>query len=404
MNTVESINAEIRSLQDEGNALTKKVGFTSADGKRVDFILGRVATLKDELRTLSTTDADRIQKAHELAKLIKPEERQAAERQLYAKLNAEERKAHDTRELLDYLKNGRAEWRTYSGMDSVTSNVGGFLVPQLFQNELFKGIATQEPLFDEANVRFIRTDTGAKMNVPGIDLSQMSAQLIGQNTDLAPNANPVASTNIFGAYTYRVTPVGISFELEQDAFEPLSEILKEAFSIGFAQGIGADLISGNGTTAPQGILTAATDSTITTASPTAITGDELTSIYFALPRVHRVNPKTAFVMSDAAYQLVRKAKDTAGRPLLNISEDGEKLFGKKVLVSPSMNVKKIVLANLSQYVVRVATQSVRVKRVVDQPGYIDVGMAALSSWMRVDAKLISPASSVSPAIFGTIHS
>jgi HK97 family phage major capsid protein len=400
---VEQIQAEISRLTSEAQALTEKQTFTAADKAKFDLNLSKVASLRGQLKAAQTTDADRIQKAHELAKLIKPEERQAAERQLYAKLSPEERKARDTRELLDYLKNGRAEWRTYAGMDSVSSNVGGFLVPQLFQNELFKGIATQEPLFDENNVRFIRTDTGNKMNVPGIDLSQMSAQIIGQNTDLAPNANPVASTNIFGAFTYRVTPVGVTFELEQDAFEPLSETLKEAFSVGFAQGIGADLISGNGTTTPQGILTAATDSTITTASPTAITAAELTNIYFSLPRVHRNNPKCAWVMSDAVYKLVRLAVDGSGRPLLNISEDGEKLFGKKVLVSPSMNVKKIVLANLSQYVVRVATQSVRVKRVVDQPGYVDVGMAALSSWMRVDAKLISPASSVSPAIFATIH-
>jgi len=403
MNVVELQN-QITKLQNEAEALTKKENFTKADKSAFDLKLSQIADLRSQIKSAQTTDIERIQKAHELLNVIKPEERQAAERKLYAMKSAEERKAHDTRELLDYLKNGRAELRTYAGMDSLTSNAGGFLCPPSFQDELFKGIATQEPLFDENNVRFIRTNTGSKLNVPGIDLSQMSAQIIGQNTDLAPNANPVASTNIFGAYTYRVTPVGVTFELEQDSFEPLSEILKEAFSVGFANGIGADLVSGNGTSAPQGILTAATDSTITTASPTAITAAELTSIYFALPRIHRVNPKTAWVMSDAVYQLVRKAADNNGRPLLNIADDGEKLFGKKVLVSPSMNAKKIVLANLSQYVVRVATQSVRVKRVVDAPGYVDVGMALLSSWMRVDAKLIAPASSVSPAIFGTIHS
>jgi HK97 family phage major capsid protein len=163
-------------------------------------------------------------------------------------------------------------------MDSVTSNLGGYLVPAGYQKKLFKGIATQEPLFDENNVRFIRTATGASITVPGIDLSQMSAQIVGQGTDLAPSTNPVASANVFGAYLYRATPVGVSFELEQDSFESLTDIMREAFAVGFASGIGADLISGSGSGAPQGILTAATDSGITTASASAITSDELTSI------------------------------------------------------------------------------------------------------------------------------
>ena len=309
----------------------------------------------------------------------------------------------DEEELRNYIQGG--ERRTYSALD--TSGIGGHLLAAIFQEELFRGVGLIEPLFDENNVRFIRTKTGAPLTAPGIDLSAMTATIINQNTDNPPSSNPIFSSKVFGAYTYKTSPVGVSFELQSDAFEDVSQIMSEAYSVAFSQGIGADLISGNGTTAPQGILTAATDSTIVTGSNTAITADEIESIYFKLPKIHRNNPKTAWIVSDGVYQLIRKAKDSSLRPILNVENDTETLMGKKVLVSPSMSSgpsAKFAFANLSQYVVRVATDSVRVQVANQVPGYVEQGTSLVYAFMRVDAKLIAPAASVSPAIFATLHS
>jgi HK97 family phage major capsid protein len=82
-------------------------------------------------------------------------------------------------------------------------------------------------------------------------------------------------------------------------------------------------------------------------------------------------------------------------------------MGRKVLVSPSMSTgasAKFVFANLSQYVVRVATDSVRIRVAKQLPGYAENGVSLFHSFMRVDAKLISPANSVKPAVFATLHS
>jgi HK97 family phage major capsid protein len=317
-----------------------------------------------------------------------------------------EQRNAEVEELRNYIANGGSEKRTYSPLD--TNGIGGHLLPATFQNELFQGIGLIEPLFSQDNCRFIRTTTGRQLTVPGIALDQMTASIIAQNTDNPPSVNPVFSSETFGAYTFKTSPVAVSFELSQDAFEDVSSIIAEAYQVGFANGIGASLISGNGTSAPEGLLTAATDSTIVTASNTAITSDEIESVYFALPKVHRNNPKCAWVMSDGVYQLIRKAKDTvSGRPLLSVHHDDELLMGKKVLVSPSMGTgasAKFVFANLSQYVVRVATDSVRVQVANQLPGYAEQGTSLLYAFMRVDAKLIAPASSVSPAVFATLHS
>lgn len=303
----------------------------------------------------------------------------------------------------NYILSGRLpELRTYQGLNSFDLSLGGVLCAAEYQRELFQDAGVIEPLLDENIVRFIRTKTGNALTLPTVDMTELTSSIVAQNTDTPPVANPTASKATFGAFSYKVTPVAVSAELQEDAFQPIDKLLQQCFSTAIANGAGADLISGSGSGAPQGVLTAATDSTITTASPTAITADEIESVYFALPRIHRVNPKTAWVMSDAVYQMVRKAVDGNQRPLLTIVNDQEQLLSRRVLVSPSMDPKKFVLANLSQYVVRVATDSVRIRVAREAYGYAETNTQLLSCTFRLDAKMIKPASSVAVAVFGTI--
>lgn len=317
--------------------------------------------------------------------------------------DAEYREAFD-KYIRSNLWDSRLEMRTYQGMDSVDVSLGGVLCPVDYQRELFRGIGAIEPLFDEANVRFIRTKNGRSLDAPGIDLTAMTASIVNQNTDTPPVANPVISKTTFKAWTYKVSPIVISMEIEQDSYQPLEDLLRDAFSVGFATGIGADLATGSGTGAPQGILTAATDSGVTTA--TGVIGeDDLLDVYMSLPHLHRVNPKTAWIFSDEQYKLVRKITTSGGLPLLQIVDDQERLFGRKVLISPALSSQsKFCLANLSQYVVRVATESVRINRILEQSPWAEQCSYLLTSAMRVDGRLVSPASSVAPAVFGTVGS
>lgn len=386
---------ELRDAQQEAEkiSLLPANQLTAEKRTRFSFLLSKISAIRAGSVSDEVRHADASKLAKEFGITIE-------------RLSEEQRaKNEEIEEFRQFVRKGTVPERR-TAMDSIDGALGGYLCPVSLQDELFKGISTIEPLFDETNVRFIRTTTGRSLVGPGIDLSSMSASIIAQNTQIAPSANPTISKTTWGAFTYKTSPIAVTMEIEQDAFESMAnEVIREAFSVGFAMGIGADLISGNGTTAPQGIVTAATDSTITTASSSAITADEILSVYFALPKIHRSNPKTAWIFSDDQYQIVRKAVDGNQRPLLNIADDGEKLLGKKVLVSPSLaSGSKFVLANLSQYCVRVATESVRVQRAAELPGYVERGVALLTASMRVDAKLVQPASTVSPAVFGTFHS
>jgi HK97 family phage major capsid protein len=103
--------------------------------------------------------------------------------------------------------------------------------------------------------------------------------------------------------------------------------------------------------------------------------------------------------------MIRKAKDSADRPLIGVRDDQEVLMGKKILIAPSMpsssGDKGIVFGDLSQYVCRVNRSSVRVTRSTQAPGYIEQGIALYTCWMTLDAAL-NTVNSVAPVQYATL--
>lgn len=296
------------------------------------------------------------------------------------------------------------------GVNSVTYTEGpegGYLVPQEFHNEVIAGMAAVDPLLDENVVTLVQSKDGSlrPYAIPGIDLSTFAAAKIGE-TSQASEASLTATGAELNSYTYRCD-LGASIEIEQDMFEPMQALMQEAFSVGMARGIGEDLITGNGSTAPQGVLTGATSSGITTAAAGVISSDDIQNVYFSLNHFYRSQPKAAWVMADATYQKVRKAKDSNNRPLINVVGDMETLMGKPVHVSPTMpsaaGSNGIVFGDLSRFVVRVSRLAVQ--RNVQAPGYAENGRALYVGRMRADAKVIDPTGgSAAPILYATLHS
>jgi HK97 family phage major capsid protein len=284
---------------------------------------------------------------------------------------------------------------------------GGYIVPAAFYGSLMNSVAQYTELMNRNNVFLIESENGRKLSIPEIDLSTITSALVAENVDAPPVANPAISSSVLSAYTYRTNPIAATFELEQDSFESITDVLTQAFGIGLARGIGADLVNGSGSGAPMGILTAAGDSGVTAASTSVFTKAELQSIYFSVNRAYRTNPKCAWLMNDTTYSNVLGLKDaTTNRPLVNITEDGEKLFGKRILISPDMPTaagsKAILFGDLSQFKVRVLRNSVSVRRNVEAPGYAEKGLALYTAFARVDSAL-NTVGSTKPVAYGTLH-
>jgi HK97 family phage major capsid protein len=382
MNAFELEKAELRRQIDGWLAKEK---LSASERKLCDLAMSKLAGMKsdDERRALAAKTAKELNLPFNVTAPTAKDDELAAFR--------------------SYMSHGAT--RTYTPMSDAVQ--GAYIVPQLFYNKLLTGIAQFTQLMDRNNVNLLETEKGNPMKLPSIDLSTITSAQVLENVDAPPVANPAFSSNILGAWTYRTNPLVASMELEQDSFESITDILTQAFAIGLARGIGADLVNGSGSGAPMGLLTAAADSTITAASSSVFTKDELESIYFSVNRAYRVSPKAAWLMNDSMYQKVLSLKDSSNRPLVNISEDGEKLFGKRILISPDMPTaaasKAILFGDLSQFNVRILRNSVSVKRNAEAFGYAEKFSALYTGFMRVDSGLNTVGGSVAPVKYGTLH-
>ncbi len=317
--------------------------------------------------------------------------------------SVEQRSAEERQAFLSYMKGER---RTYTAMSDGVE--GAFIVPQQFYKTLLTGIAQYTELMDAENVNLIESTKGGTMKLPQISLDTISSNIVSDNTDAPPVANPNFSSLALNAFTYRTNPVAAQLNLEQDSFESIMAVLTAAFSVGLARGIGADLVNGAGAgTAPQGVLTAAANSGVTSAVNTGFSASELEQIYFSVNRAYRVSPKCAWLMNDATYKQIRGLVDTTNaRPLLNIVDDKELLFGKRILISPDMPTaggsKTLCFGDFSQYQVRIVRDGATILRKAEAAGFVEKYAALYIGFLRVDAALNSP-NGAKPVVYATLH-
>jgi HK97 family phage major capsid protein len=310
---------------------------------------------------------------------------------------------------------GRPISQTYSGTD------GGQLVPLDFSENFFLGLAQTDPLLDENNVTLEKSDSYALPSSVAAewDLSTIAAVKPGGTGNYGDAIQqtgqtvPATQASLLDPTIYKFT-LEAALELVQDDPKLLDRIAK-AMSIGFARGIGADLVNGSGNGfVPQGILTGAVDSGITigtglgsgfTASTGNVTNEDLLNVYFSLNRVYRNSPKCAWVMNDSTYQRIRASKDNAERPLISVVDDEERLLGKKILISPSMPgsgtsspfvAGSIVFGDLSYY--RVRLSQLAISKTLEVGNGAENGIFWYIGRQRAAAQVIDPTNGTTPPI------
>lgn len=289
----------------------------------------------------------------------------------------------------------------------VSGPEGGFLVPQEFHNAVIFGLAQVDPLLDENVVTLIKSNNLAlrPYRVPGWDLSTIKAVKVNEASQQSPATVPNLSSAQLNGFTYKLT-LDASWELEADDFQPTMDQIQAAYGVGFARGIGEDLVTGNGVTAPQGILNAAANSGVVldpriTADISNSLNDQFQAAYFSVNRIYRQSPKCAWAMADKTYQWIRTLTDGVGRPLISIKDDQEVLMGKRVLITPSLpewisssQDGKIVFGDFSRLMVRASRMAVT--RNLQAQGYVEFGKGLYTGRLRADAKVVDPTGGAVP--------
>lgn len=201
---------------------------------------------------------------------------------------------------------------------------GGYLFPNEFLAEILRDLPELNVMRNYVRIIPMKRD---KMDVTslvdGLDVF-WTAENAAKSTTTARFSSQTLTAFKMAAILYS------SDELIEDSTEV--DVVGLIISL-FAEAIADEeervIWVGDGTTQPQGINTA----TVGSVAGTGNVYDDVTSLFYALPRKYRVN--AAFFANDSTVKQLEKLKDTTGRPIFAAGFDSrpDTLKGKPLVVS-----------------------------------------------------------------------
>lgn len=217
----------------------------------------------------------------------------------------------------------------------------------------------------QANATILRTSGGEDITVPKTT-SYSTAAIVGEGAAIT-ESDPQFDKVTLGAFKYGFLTQVSSELLSDSAFDVVAFLARQG-GTALGNGIGAHLVSGDGSSKPKGVDEATVGKTL--AATNAITADEVIDAYHAVaPATYRAH--ASWVLNDDTVKAVRKLKDgnnqylwqpglvagapdlLLGRPVYTDSNLGKLSDGAGTVVG--------VFGDLSGYFVRLAGP-VRVER------------------------------------------
>ena len=360
---------------------------------------------KQESRNLSS---DELQKADKLIEAMNESDRQIRNLEAFAARKSEFENTPAVAEVKTskqsrsdvfnkYLRYGmqelnREERYLLRGTNPQTTadSAGGYTIPEGWTGEL--DWAKQFVGEVESVARVFSTATGNTLPIPKVNDTAVDAALQTEGSATTVADMTFGNTDL-SAYTYS-TLVKVSKQLLQDEEVNLIGYLTELLGQRIARATNAALTTGDGSSKPNGIITAATVGK-TAASATAITHEELIDLYYSVDPAYRMGNSCYYMMNDAVHAAVRKLGLTAAENFnpITFANDGTMfILGKEVKINQDMvssiatGNKTVLFGDFSGYAVRVAG-GINVLRMDER--YADELNVGFIAYKRVDGDLIS---------------
>lgn len=286
-------------------------------------------------------------------------------------------------------------------MSTTTGSEGGYTVQTSVSRQIIDYMKDYGGMRAVANV--IATDQGNDILFPTTDGTSEVGEWIGQN------ATATAADLTFGSVTLKVFKasskyVAVPFELLQDSQIDVEALVNKRLATRLARLTNAAYTTGNGTSAPNGIVTASTAGVTAangTSQVTAITYDSLVDLIHSVDSAYRNGGNCKFMMNDASVKVIRKIKDGSSRPLFTPGYDTQipgatgsqpdTLMGYPIVVNPDVAVmaasaKSILFGDFSYYTIR-DVMDITMFRFTDS-AFTLKGQIGFLAWMRTGGQLL----------------
>ena len=249
-----------------------------------------------------------------------------------------------------------------------TASSGGATVPTTFYGQLVEHMIANSGVL-RTNPTMLETASGETIEIP-VTTSHSTAALFAENVAI-DESDPAFAKRSLGAYKYGVV-IQAPRELIDDTGVDLEGYLARQCGRALGNAFGTDLVVGNGSSKPSGVLQTTTlGVTGATSVAGAFNADNLIDLYYAVIESYRNSKSAAWLMRDASIAAARKLKDSTNQYLWmpGLAGTPDTIMGKPVVSDPNVaavatSAKSIAFGDFSAYFVRIAG-GVRFERSTD---------------------------------------
>lgn len=288
---------------------------------------------------------------------------------------------------------GTEEYRTLS---KLTAGAGANTVKVSFYERLMAHLIEVSGVMS-AGPTVLTTDSGEQIQIPKTT-SHSSAALVAEAGTISAS-DPAFGQVPLDAYKYG-TLVQVSTELITDTSVDLLGYVAMQAGRALGNAFGAHAITGNGSSQPNGIVTAATLGVTGSASVSgAFSYDNLVDLFYSVIEPYRRSASCGWLLRDASLATVRKIKDSQNRPLWEPSMQAgvpDTILGKPVHTDPNvaavaLSAKSLLFGDFSQYFVRMVG-GLRFERSDDYAFNTD--LVTFRALLRADGDLVDTTGAV----------
>lgn len=293
------------------------------------------------------------------------------------------------------MKNGEKlvtpeEWAVLRNTMSVgTAAQGGYTVPTEVATSVADALKVYGGMRAVAEVFW--TAQGNDINFPTSDGTTETGELIGENTT-ATGADPSFGVVTLKTYKFSSKIVAVPFELLQDTSIDIEAFIKTRLVTRLGRVTNTYFTIGTGSSQPNGIVNASSAGKIgTTGQTTIVIFDDLIDLIHSVDPAYRALGRCKFMMNDASLKVIRKLKDSQGRPIFLPGYEGlsgpiaDTLLGYPIQINQDVatmaaNAKSILFGDFTFYKIRDA-MDIQMFR-FDDSAYIKLGQIGFLAWMR----------------------
>jgi HK97 family phage major capsid protein len=249
-----------------------------------------------------------------------------------------------------------------AAMSTTTTTEGGFTTALEYQKTLEEALKQFGGIRSVASI--LRTATGTQMQFPTSDATSETGEIVGQNSAVTTGETTFGLTTL-DVYKYSSKKIALPFELLQDSFIDIEAYINTLLATRLGRITSNHFTTGTGTGQPRGIVTASASGKVgTTGQTTTVIYDDLVDLEHSVDPIYRVNAGVGFMLNDLSLRVIRKIKDTSGRPIFvpgyeqgNPGGAPDRLLGRPIYISQEMpamaaNAKSILFGDFKKYIIR----------------------------------------------------